>query len=167
MEPNQPLATNDKSLWDQTTIIVVVVALAILGMGLYFSLRNSSDNNTISPPDIVQEEPVEAIKTSDLPANVSETASGLLEEGEVVFVVSSQNNETLREIQIHNPYYDSWILVYDGYRQVSPIPVEVYRTVLAPVQYDRITIRTTNNYHQLNKNFTPLGGGSIIVGLDI
>ncbi len=88
--------------------------------------------------------------------------------GEVVFMLSSKNGSAIvREIQLHNPLKDSWVLAYDGYKTISTEPVEVYRTNLAAITYDRVQVRTLDNFFTIETPVHINSGASVQVELGI
>lgn len=88
--------------------------------------------------------------------------------GEVVFVLSSSAGSAIvREIHLHNPQKDSWVLAYDGYKTISTEPVEVFRAKLAAIQYNQVQVRTLDNFFTLNSPVSVRSGESVVVELGI
>ncbi len=88
--------------------------------------------------------------------------------GEAVFVLSSKSGSAIvREIHLHNPTKDSWVLAYDGYKTISTEPVEVYRAKLAAIEYDKIQVRTLDNFFTINNLVSIKSGDSVKVELGI
>ncbi|MEK7114927.1 MAG: hypothetical protein AAB847_01020 [Patescibacteria group bacterium] len=88
--------------------------------------------------------------------------------GEVVFMLSSKSGgAVVREIHLHNPYKDSWVLAYDGYKTVSTELTEVYRTNLAAITYDKAQVRTLDNFFVIENPVKIMSEESTIVNLEI
>lgn len=87
--------------------------------------------------------------------------------GEVKFVVSADTATVLRELFVRNPFKNSWILVYDGYRELSSEPQEIIRVNLASMTYDEIRARTLDNDIAIQKSIEAKEGRSVTVTLEL
>lgn len=138
-------------------IIVLVIMASNTGLETAKEDVDSSSNLTLTEEE------------GALASNQEQTASVLnavgVGKGEVVFILSSKVGAIVREIQLHNPYKDTWVVVYDGYKSISDIPTEVFRASLAAIAYDKIQVRTLDNFYPL-EGMSVSAGQSITVNLD-
>lgn len=127
------------------TIGVLALIVIVLLVGVRLATWKGGQQTASS------EQPVAAEQTalvSQTVGNDIETVKTVVPEGsgEVAFVISSPSAVIVREIYLYNSFraqnsQDPWFLVYDGYRQVSAEPIEVFRVTLAPIIYEKVRVR--------------------------
>ena len=158
------VAKNNQALL--TTAIILVVVFLMAGIVIWNRMEEGR----------VAEETMENVFDTVAPSlstenNVSQTAviSAMVEsgKGEVVFMVSAKKDAIIREIQLHNPHKNSWVVVYDGYKPVFRIPVEVFRARLTAINYDMIQVRTLDSFYPFFKEVLVQDGKTITVNLDL
>ena len=150
---------NSQLLTTAATVVVVVVLM--MGIVVW---------NKIEEGKVVEETKETTEIVSDATASPTAGISALVEsgKGEVVFVVSSAKSDVIvREIQLHNPHKNSWVVAYDGYKPVFRIPIEVFRTRLAAINYDMVQVRTLDSFYPIPREVMVKDGDSIAVNLEL
>lgn len=146
----------------------LIVAIVLVGGTL--SRYSKETPNEIEIEKVVADTTTETENTNQV-ANTAAIITPIVTEagrGEIVFILSSKSGAaTVREIHLHNPHKDSWILAYDGYKTISTEPTEVYRTTLAAIEYDQMQVRTLDNFFTINNPVKIKGGESVEVKLEI
>ena len=155
------------SFWQKNKSYLVWVVLLLI---IVLIIMTATTGLETTKQDVDSSQSLTLIKEEDVSSDNQEQTANVLNivsagKGEVVFILSSKTNAIVREIQLHNPYKDSWVVVYDGYKSISDIPVEVFRAGLAAIAYDKIQIRTLDNFYSLEGVIVP-DGQSITVNLD-
>ena len=103
----------------------------------------TEEDQSVKKEDAAMEE-----KNSEQTASVSAIVEG---KGEVVFTLSSRKGTVVREIFLHNPYKNSWLQVYEGYRDIGNTPTVVYRLNLLPIKFDKVRVRTLEDVKDLDQ----------------
>ena len=124
-----------------TNLAIVVLVLVIVVVGVKLLM---SGTPTLAPGT------AEVATSTETKGEMSHEESASMVEsvmsegkGDVMFVVSSSSGVIVREISVYNPFKDSWVLVYDGYKSVGAgQAVEIFKASLAPLTYDRVKVRT-------------------------
>lgn len=122
---------------------VVLVAGAFYGG---YKLSQRFADSAVAEKEVLNTENTEVVADIDDTQTASLIAAIPAGKGEAVFKVSGKTNAALREIFVHNPFKDSWVQVYDGYRELTAEPQEVIRVNLASMKYDKIRARTLEEY---------------------
>ena len=162
-----------------TNLGIFLTIFIILLMGVKFATWSASKWSDAGENQPVQEEvlpvteedlsaekerAVNEEKELEQTASVSNIVAGT---GEVVFNVSSRKDTVIREIFLHNPYKNSWLQVYDGYRNIGNTPSVVYRLNLLPIKYDKIRVRTLEEVRDLEQEVDITDGASTNVFLEL
>lgn len=124
-------------------IVVLIIVIVAVGVKLLMSSSPAAApaGENITPAETA---PQSENMDKDQGASVVETMAGAMvnEKGEAVFSVSSPVGVVVREVSIHNPFKDSWVLIYDGYKFVGAgQAVEIFKTSLAALTYDQVMVR--------------------------
>lgn len=138
-------------------IIILIIIATKSGLKTTKQDVDSSQNLTFT-----EEENIPSSNQEQVANTLNAVGDG---RGEAVFVLSSKTDNIIREIQLHNPYKDSWVVAYDGYKSVSQVPVEVFRASLAAIDYDKIQVRTLDGFYPF-EGAVITSGKSIIINLD-
>ena len=156
-----------------TNLGIFIAIFVILLMGVKFATWSASKWSDNDIEEVVVEEgvsePLLTIKEVEnepiqITANVSAALEGV---GEVVFSISAKEDDVIREISLHNPYKNSWLQVYDGYRSVTASPVEVYRVNLSPIKFDKVQVRTVKDLKVFDKEVEIKDGASTNILLEL
>lgn len=150
----------NKTLLTYMAMAVVVMVVLVGGIVSKYSIETPYESEQLATG-------IETIQV----ANTSATITPIQMEvnrGEVVFILSSQDgSKIVREIHLHNPHKDSWVLAYDGYKTISTEPTEVYRAMLAAIEYDQVQVRTLDNFFTISNPVKVMNGESIKAELSI
>lgn len=148
--PRQPTGTGPS---EDTTpfpwaafIIALVVIVGVVGAVLAVRDNTSGPlsptenlglliNSTTTNEDTLTEAQTATVVTAMTPEEVGK--------GEVIFIGSAKKPVAVRQIQLFNPFKQSWVLVYDGYREISPAPMEVFKARLGALTYTKVQVVTT------------------------
>jgi len=157
-----------------TNLGIFIAIFVILLMGVKFATWSASkwSGEGGEESEVMVEgtlkEPLLTITADNEPVQITANAmEALAGKGEVVFSISSQADDVVREILLHNPHKDSWVQVYDGYRSVTAEPVEVYRVTLSPITFDKVRVRTINNLKDFDKEVNVQGDSSLNIVLEL
>ena len=127
--------------------IFMVGFFTILVIGAFYGgykLSQRFVDSKTAEEEVLDNENVEVVENVDDLQTASLITAIPTGKGEAVFKVSG--NGVLREIFIHNPFKDSWVQVYYGYRELSAESQEVIRVNLASIKYDKMKVRTLDEY---------------------
>lgn len=146
--------------------VIVIVLLLVISFTWRRAGNNSSDQNQQTNFDTTKSTELNLNNDAKIgSANIS--AAQELGSGEVIITATAQENTTINEIYLHNPFKNSWLLVYSGAKEVSKNPIEVYRFKLSAATYDKVKVSTTAKTVELDKKVTVQKDGSITVQLDL
>lgn len=149
-----------------TNLGIFVAIFVILLMGVKFATWSAAKWSEDDKVDEV--EPLITVTADNEPIQITANVSAALAgKGEVVFSVSSKEDDVVREIFLHNPAKDSWLQVYDGYRSVTAAPVEVYKVTLSPVKFDKVRVRTLNTAKDLDQAVEVKSDSSVNVVIEL
>ena len=154
---------NDPKKQALTNVGIFVAIFVILLIGV--KLATWSASKWSSSNEEVVEEPQLQVQSQTQTAQTVETASVVesfgVGRGEVVFSVSSKTKTFLREIQLFNPHKNSWIVVYDGYREVSNTPTEINRVTLSSIKFTKVLVRTMDDAFSFDREVDVKEGSSL------
>lgn len=154
----------NKTLLTYVAMAVVIVVVLVGGTVSKYSIETPHESEQVAQEQVIQENVNQVANTAATITPITIEAG----RGEVVFILSSQDgSKIVREIHLHNPHKDSWVLAYDGYKTISTEPTEVYRATLAAITYDRAQIRTLDNFFTIENPVQVKDGDSIKVELEI
>ena len=150
-----------------TNVGIFVVVFVVLLISVKFATWSAAKWSNVPAQDNLEQKLTGEFDTNNQQASVLETFSSSSAGGELVFSVSSNESDTLREIYLYNPSTKLWLLVYDGYKSLNSIPSEVYRVVLDPIKFTKIRVRTLNDMVDLEREVEVKSGSSIDISLDL
>ncbi len=167
MEQNNNVNFKKQAL---TNVAIFVAVFLVLLLGVKLATWSAAKWSDVSNQETVNEETLgENSEDSSLnQASVAEALAPVTGTGEIVLLVSSQKDTILREIHFYNPYTSAWLLVYDGYKQVSKNPSEAYRVFLnSALKFTKVRARTIDNIKDFDKEVEIKGGSSVNVLLEL
>ena len=146
---------------------IFITVFVVLLISVKFATWSAAKWSNVPAQDNLEQKLTGEFDTNNQQASVLETFSSSSAGGELVFSVSSNESDTLREIYLYNPSTKLWLLVYDGYKSLNSIPSEVYRVVLDPIKFTKIRVRTLNDMVDLEREVEVKSGSSIDISLDL
>lgn len=152
-------------------IIVILLIAAVVGGVLL--IKNvlapsvpATDNlavgeNTATPTDAANAG--QADQTASLINTLDRQSAAPAEigAGEVIFTGSAKQNAIVRQINLFNPFKQNWVLVYDGYKEISSAPMEIFRARLAAITYTKAQLVTVGGAIDINKELTVKKDGTV------
>lgn len=171
--PNQFNANNPEQFNENSgvTKLFMMGFFVILVAGAFFGgykLSQRFGGSVVVENEILNTPNQEIVETTDNSKSASLLNAVSAGKGEVVFKVSSYESSVLREIFVYNPFKNSWIQVYDGYRELTSNPQEVIRVNLASMKYNKVRVRTLENYYgEIEKEIDVKENNSTEVNLEL
>jgi|SRR3989344_2314838 len=156
----------NKTLLTYVAMGLVVVIVLVGGVTSKYFTETPHETEKVATETTTNTETVANTSATITPLSENKTIE--VGRGEVVFILSSKSGSAIvREIHLHNPLKDSWVLAYDGYKTISTEPVEVFRVNLAAIEYDQVQIRTLDNFFTINNPVSVKSSESTKVELGI
>jgi hypothetical protein len=162
---------NNKQLF--TNIGIFAAIFIILFLGVRFATWSASQwsSGALRSPDELAEGPLSGAVVGETAVNTETTASvldSLLQIGEIILNISAKENVSVREVYFYNVGKEDWLQVYDGYRDVTSAPQELYRFFLSPSKYSKIKVVAVGGEEKiLEKEIVAQNGVSVTVDIGL